>query len=100
MSLELARESTRREPTPWVLGLTVAAVMLVFSAGVLLGIFELVDSISELAAVAVIAIVAIGLASTLWELRVKAVWRWIAWGTLLGLLAGFGSAAVLAFMHG
>ncbi|WP_245549777.1 DUF2537 domain-containing protein [Gordonia effusa] len=100
MSLELARESTRREPTPWVLGLTVAAIMLIFSTGVLVGIFELIDSFSELAAVASVAIVAVGLASTLWELRVKAVWRWIAWGTLLGLLAGLSSAAVLAFMHG
>lgn len=83
-----------------MLGLTVAGVMLVFSAGVLLGIFALVDSFSKLAAVSAVVIVAVGLAGTLWDLRVQAVWRWITWGTLLGLLAGATSSAVLALMHG
>lgn len=100
MSLQVARNTGRPEPTPWALGLTVASVLAFFSAGVMVGIFELIDSFSELAAISSIAIVAVGLVGTLWDLRTQAVWRWITWGTTVGLLVGFGSAAVLVFVHG
>ncbi|WP_312870516.1 DUF2537 domain-containing protein [Gordonia asplenii] len=100
MSLPLARYPGRPEPTPWALGLTVAGVLAAFSAGVMVGIFELIDSFSELAAISSIAIVAVGLGGTLWDLRTQAVWRWITWGTTIGLVGGFGCAAILAFTHG
>ena len=86
------------EPTPWALGLIVTTVLAVFNAGLLVGINELIGDIRWWFGWLAMAIVAVGIAWTLWDLRMRPVWRWLVAGSYIGLLAGLGSGIVLTFI--
>ena len=86
------------EPTPWALGLIVTKVLAVFNAGLLVGINELIGDIRWWFGWLAMAIVAVGIAWTLWDLRMRPVWRWLVAGSYVGLLAGLGSGIVLTFI--
>ncbi|MDL9937769.1 DUF2537 domain-containing protein [Gordonia sp. ABSL1-1] len=76
------------EPTPWGPGLVVAVCCGIFAALVLVGVFDLVAGASVWLALAAVVAVCGGLGWTLWDLRTRAVWRWIVAGLLLGMAAG------------
>ncbi|MGV9710940.1 DUF2537 domain-containing protein [Gordonia sp. NPDC003424] len=84
-----------REPTPWALGLFVTAVFALFWTFVLVGVYELIGGVEHWLGVIAAAVVCIGLGWTLWDLRDRPVWRWIVWGSVIGLLAGLGSSIAL-----
>ena len=86
------------EPTPWALGLIVTTVLAVFNAGLLVGINELIGDIRWWLGWLAMAIVGVGIAWTLWDLRMRPVWRWLVAGSYIGLLAGLGSGIVLTFI--
>ncbi|WP_051989695.1 DUF2537 domain-containing protein [Gordonia soli] len=86
------------EPTPWVTGLMVSAIFAVFIAFLLVGVYELVGQLAQWVGVGAVGIVCIGVGWTLWDLRDRPVWRWIVWGTMIGLLAGIGSSIALLTM--
>lgn len=83
------------EPTPWALGVTVAAVSVAFCAMMLVGIYGLLGGLARWAGLVAVFVLAPALGWTLWEFRYRPVWRWIVWGALTGLLAGVGSAIAL-----
>lgn len=87
--------SDDREPTPWILGITVTAVFAVFTTLIVVGVYSLIGSIARFLGVAAVVVVCAGLGWTLWDLRDRPVWRWIVWGSMIGLLAGFGSSMAL-----
>ncbi|AZG45372.1 DUF2537 domain-containing protein [Gordonia insulae] len=83
------------EPTPWVLGLLVTVCFAVFTTCLLVGVYELIGGVVRWLGVAAVLVVAVGLGWTLWDLRDRPVWRWIVWGSIIGLLAGLGSSIAL-----
>ncbi|MCH5643179.1 MULTISPECIES: DUF2537 domain-containing protein [unclassified Gordonia (in: high G+C Gram-positive bacteria)] len=83
------------EPTPWLFGLIVAVACAVFATLVLIGLYDLVGNAQRWLGLVAVAVVAGGLGWTLWELRFRAVLRWIVWGLLLGMLAGAASSVAL-----
>lgn len=88
-------DPTAGEPTPWGLGLLVTVACAAFAACVLVGVDQLLGRIVWWLGPIAAAIVAMGVGWPLWDLRERPVWRWIAWGTYIGLLAGVGSAISL-----
>ena len=92
------RRYVRAEPTPWGYGAIVPVICAVFATLVLLGLYELIAGAQRWLGVLAVVVVAGGLGWTLWELRVRPVWRWIVWGLLLGMLAGFASSVALFAM--
>ncbi|MYR06603.1 DUF2537 domain-containing protein [Gordonia sp. SID5947] len=86
------------EPTPWVLGLMVSAVCALFATCLLVGVYELIGGVWSWLGLAAVVVVTVGLGWTLWDLRERPVWRWIVWGSVIGLLAGFGSSVALLAM--
>ncbi|MFW0795812.1 DUF2537 domain-containing protein [Gordonia sp. CPCC 205515] len=91
----LLPDDATREPTPWVLGLFVTAVCALFWTFVLVGVYQLIGAAISWLGVLAVAVVCVGLGWTLWDLRDRPVWRWIVWGSVIGLLAGLGSAIAL-----
>lgn len=83
------------EPTPWALGLIVAVACAAFVACLLIGVAELLGGIAWWMGVGAMAIVIVGLAWVLWDLRLRPVWRWIVAGTYVGLLTGTCASVVL-----
>ncbi|GAA3723519.1 DUF2537 domain-containing protein [Gordonia hankookensis] len=86
------------EPTPWVLGLLVSAICALFATCLLVGVYELIGGVLSWLGLAAVVVVTGGLGWTLWDLRERPVWRWIVWGSIIGLLAGFGSTVALLAM--
>lgn len=84
------------EPTPWALGLFVTAACALFWTFVLVGVYELIGAALAWLGVLAVAVVCLGLGWTLWDLRDRPVWRWIVWGSVIGLLAGLGSSIALS----
>jgi VIT1/CCC1 family predicted Fe2+/Mn2+ transporter len=83
------------EPTPWGLGIIVTIACALFATFLLVGVYELIGGLVPWLGVAAVVVVTVGLGWTLWDLRDRPVWRWIVWGSLIGLLAGSGSAVAL-----
>lgn len=83
------------EPTPWVLGIIVSAVTVVFGAALLVGVYSLLGSFTRWAGLIGALVVGPAICWALWEYRFRPVWRWIVWGALTGLLAGVGSSIAL-----
>ena len=86
------------EPTPWALGLLVATALALFSACLLVGINDLIGGIRWWLGWIATAVVAVGIAWTLCDLRLRPVWRWLVAGSYVGLLAGLGAGVVLTFV--
>ena len=83
------------ESTPWALGLMVTAIFAVFATLLVVGVYSLIAAINRGLGVGAVVVVCGGLGWTLWDLQDRPVWRWIVWGSLIGLLAGFGSSLAL-----
>ncbi|MBD0023640.1 DUF2537 domain-containing protein [Gordonia pseudamarae] len=92
------RPPGQAEATPWGLGVLVTVVLAVFSACLLVGINDLLGDIRWWLGWLAMAIVACGIAWTLWDLRMLPVWRWLVGGSYVGMLSGLGSGVVLTFI--
>lgn len=88
-------EPLRTEPTPWGLGLVIAAWAAVASMIVLVGLYELIAEFHPAPALITVILVAAGLGWTEWELRDRSGWRWVVWGSLLGMTVGIVASIVL-----
>ena len=75
------------DSTPWALGLTVAAVV-VLSLGL--------TRVHPLLAIGLNAVAVGGLAPTVWGWRKKPVWRWFVLGTGVGVAAAWLALLALA----
>ncbi|WP_439031966.1 DUF2537 domain-containing protein [Gordonia terrae] len=91
----LRNDDGRPEPTPWVLGIVVGVVCALFAAFVLVGVYFLIGGVLRFLGIAAVLVVAGGLGWTLWEFRMRPVWRWVVWGLLIGFLAGVSSSIAL-----
>ncbi|MFW0785416.1 DUF2537 domain-containing protein [Gordonia sp. CPCC 206044] len=83
------------EPTPWGLGLIVTTSAALFATFLLVGVYELIGGVLSWLGLIAVLVVCVGLGWTLWDLRERPVWRWVVWGAVIGLLAGFGSSVAL-----
>ena len=88
-SSNIAKHATAEEPTPWATGLTVS-----FFTAVLMGIVVITLSLALGAAnrwLPLIAnvVIAVGLAPSVWLARRAPVWRWIAFGVVVGIVVGW-----------
>lgn len=85
----VAKHTTADEPTPWTTGLTVS-----FCIAVLMGIVVITLSLALGAAnrwLPLIAnvVIAVGLAPSVWLARRALVWRWIAFGVVVGIVVAW-----------
>lgn len=92
----VSRAAGAPEPTPWGTGLTVtgfvAALVVVALVVVSLGLAE----VSVLLAVVVNVVVAGGFAPSIWLGRRVPVWRWVAFGTAIGVVLAWIALALSA----
>jgi hypothetical protein len=74
------------EPTPWATGLTVSVVAAAISVIVLLSLSQ--ELVPNGTGVVVLAnlLVAAGLAPSIWLGRATPIWRWVAYGTAIGIV--------------
>ncbi|GAB90621.1 hypothetical protein GORHZ_113_00020 [Gordonia rhizosphera NBRC 16068] len=94
----MADDGPGPEPTPWVLGMIVTTACALFATFMVVGVYELIGGFARWLGVAAAVVVCGGLGWMLWDLRERPVWRWIVWGSLIGLLAGLGSSVALAVL--
>lgn len=81
------------EPTPWSTGLTVTVIVAVLVAIVVVALSVALGDASRWLAVAANVVIGIGLAPSVWLARRTPVWRWVAYGVVVGL--GFAWLALL-----
>lgn len=75
--------------TPWFTGLALAVFSAAFVTVAMVTFATELAEIHVLIAVLLSAMVAAGLAPTLWRMRRRLVWRWIVYGTVVGIPAGW-----------
>ncbi|GAB3461650.1 DUF2537 domain-containing protein [Actinophytocola sediminis] len=68
------------EPTPWLTGLTVAAVSLVLAVVTIVTLAATLADTNVLLALASNIVVTAGLLPSLWLVRTAPTWRWVAYG--------------------
>jgi hypothetical protein len=87
--LRLRPDQVTDEPTPWATGLTVtgftAAVVCIAMVALSLGLGETSQLLALFANVMVVA----GLAPSVWLTRNVLIWRWVAYGVVLGLVTAW-----------
>ncbi|MCX6467867.1 MAG: DUF2537 domain-containing protein [Corynebacteriales bacterium] len=76
------------EPTPWALGLTLAAVSALVVTGAVLGVYSVIAETGRLLAVFGVVVVCGGIAPSAWVWRRRSVLRWMGGGALIGLVIG------------
>lgn len=79
------------EPTPWATGLALAGVAVVVVFVGLVALSEGLWAINPLLAVAANLLVVGGLAPSVWQCRALLVWRWVALGATVGVVAAWGA---------
>ncbi|MFB9904502.1 DUF2537 domain-containing protein [Allokutzneria oryzae] len=87
------------EPTPWATGLTVSLFVAVLVLCVIIALSSGLAEASLWFAFGANALVAAGLAPSIWLSRSVPVWRWVALGTTAGLLAAW-AALTLGLLFG
>lgn len=81
------------EPTPWATGLTVTVIVAVLVGILVVALSVALGDASRWLAVAANVVIGIGLAPSVWLARRTPVWRWVAYGVVVGL--GFAWVALL-----
>jgi hypothetical protein len=74
------------EPTPWGTGLTVSAVAAAIIVIALLSVSQRLAPYGTGLVVLANLLVAAGLAPSIWLSRATPIWRWVAYGTALGIV--------------
>ncbi|WP_173140439.1 DUF2537 domain-containing protein [Kibdelosporangium persicum] len=77
------------EPTPWLTGLTVSALMAVVTITAVLTLAITLNETSGLLAIGANIVVTAGLAPSVWLARRVLIWRWVAFGVASGLALGW-----------
>jgi hypothetical protein len=75
----------RRARTPWGTGLTVSAFTALIALFAVMALSSALGAASDWLAVAANAIIALGLAPSIWLARKVPVWRWVAYGVVAGI---------------
>ncbi|MGJ0119723.1 DUF2537 domain-containing protein [Williamsia sp. MIQD14] len=84
------------EPTPWALGLTLAAVSAIVVTGAVLGVYSVVAETGRLLGVFAVVVVCGGIGPSAWVWRERPVLRWMGGGALIGLAVGLVVAVAYA----
>jgi hypothetical protein len=74
------------EPTPWASGLTVSAVAAAIIVVALISVSQRLAPYGSGLVVVANLLVAAGLAPSIWLGRATPIWRWVAYGTAVGIL--------------
>lgn len=75
------------EPTPWATGLPISIMTAVFTAVAMLALSDGLSDVGAWLVVLANLVAAAGFAPSVWLARGVPVWRWIAYGVPVGLLA-------------
>lgn len=84
--IEVLPPGQDREPTPWATGLPISAVTAVIVAVALLALSDGLASVGGWAVVLANLLAAAGLAPSIWLAWATPIWRWVAYGTVAGIL--------------
>jgi Protein of unknown function (DUF2537) len=82
-------EPAEPEPTPWLTGLTVSALVAVVALSAVLTLAVTLSETSALLAIGANIVVTGGLAPSVWLARRVLIWRWVALGVAAGLAFGW-----------
>lgn len=85
-------------PTPWGFGIPVSVFAALFNALLLVTVYQLIGEIAPVLGLFAVLVVCGGMGMAAWEVRTRAVWRWVVWGTGVGLLSGLGASAMLMIL--
>ncbi|SDC75605.1 DUF2537 domain-containing protein [Rhodococcus tukisamuensis] len=80
--------------TPWGTGLVVAGFAALVAVVAVIACGAAMIEVHPLLAVVVNLVVAAGVAPTLWQWRATPVWRWLVYGTVAGVAAGWLALAL------
>lgn len=83
------RQTPQPEPTPWLTGLTVSALLAVVTLSAVLTLAITLSDTSALLALGANVVVTAGLAPSIWLARRVLIWRWVALGVAAGLALGW-----------
>lgn len=81
------QDSSQAPPTPWGIGLVVAAIMCVFTTVLMVAFFDTLKASSTVLAVVIIGGFTVGLVPALIVFTKRPVWRFVAAGVAAGFLA-------------
>jgi hypothetical protein len=88
-------EQPEPEPTPWLTGLTVAALVAVVALAAVLTLAVTLSETSAFLAIGANLVVTAGLAPSVWLARRVLIWRWVALGVAAGLAFGWIALIVI-----
>ncbi|ALG14519.1 DUF2537 domain-containing protein [Kibdelosporangium phytohabitans] len=83
------RQAKQPEPTPWLTGLTVSALMALVTVSAVLTLAVTLSDTSAFLALGANVVVTAGLAPSIWLARRVLIWRWVALGVASGLALGW-----------
>nr|WP_042192535.1 DUF2537 domain-containing protein [Kibdelosporangium sp. MJ126-NF4]CTQ94671.1 hypothetical protein [Kibdelosporangium sp. MJ126-NF4] len=89
------RQAPQPEPTPWLTGLTVSALMALVTLSAVLTLAITLSDTSALLAIGANVVVTAGLAPSIWLARRVLIWRWVALGVVSGLALGWISLVIV-----
>lgn len=84
--IELVRP-IRPEATPWATGIAIATATAIVVAVALIALSQALAAVGSWLVVVANAVAAAGLGPSVWLARATPVWRWIAYGVPIGILA-------------
>lgn len=84
------------DPTPWAMGLTVAAFVAAIIAGAIVVLSVGLMRVHVLLAVGLNLVAVGGLAPTVWEWRKRLVWRWFVLGAAVGVAGAWIALLAIA----
>ncbi|MGX7825512.1 DUF2537 domain-containing protein [Actinokineospora sp. 24-640] len=85
------------EPTPWGTGLLVSAFALVLVVFAVVTLASTLNETSPLLALGANVVVTAGLLPSVWLTRAVPVWRWVAFGVVAGIFAGWVALPFIIF---
>ncbi len=83
------RRRPATEPTPWATGLTVTGFTTVLVLIVVVTLSLALGAASDWLALIANAVIALGLAPSVWLARRAPVWRWVAYGVVAGIVVAW-----------
>lgn len=75
--------------TPWFTGVSLAVFTAAFVTVATIAFASELAKINVALAVLLSVTVAAGLSPTLWRMRGRPIWRWVVYGTMVGIPAGW-----------
>jgi len=85
------------EPTPWLTGLTVAVASLAITVLTVITLSATLAETYSLLALASNVVVTAGLLPSLWLIHRQPIWRWVAYGVVVGLGIGWLALPFILF---